>query len=90
MDYLWRQKNRTFDRNQELECAPIVQSGDEILIQLEGMVFGDENTGKKKRKKRKKGESSTNSVVWKKKSIFFKLSYSKDNLLRYNLDVMHI
>jgi hypothetical protein len=46
-----------------------VQSGDEILGTLEGMVFGDENAGmankdrKKKRKKRKKGETSTANVV---------------------------
>jgi hypothetical protein len=68
-----------------------VLSGDEILRQLEGMAFGDEYMGKartdieKSQKKRKKS-----NVLWKKKSIFFKLSYWKDNLLRYNLDVMHI
>jgi len=28
--------------------------------------------------------------VWKKKSIFFRLPYWKDNLLRHNFDVMHI
>jgi hypothetical protein len=28
--------------------------------------------------------------VWKKKSIFFRLPYWKDNLLRHNLDVMYI
>jgi len=36
-----------------------VQSGDEILGQLEGMVFGDENAGmenKDKKKKRKTEE----------------------------------
>jgi hypothetical protein len=29
-------------------------------------------------------------VLWKKKNIFFRLPYLKDNLLRHNLDVMHI
>jgi hypothetical protein len=29
-------------------------------------------------------------MLWKKKSIFFRLPYWKDNLLRHNLDVMHI
>jgi hypothetical protein len=84
-----------------------VPSGDDILRQLEGMVFGDESAdkepkpseksktnNKKKQKKRKKtlkkGQPMTNEKVWKKKSIFFKLPYWKDNLLRYNLDVMHI
>jgi hypothetical protein len=28
--------------------------------------------------------------MWKKKSIFFRLPNWKDNLLRHNLDVMHI
>jgi hypothetical protein len=37
------------------------------------MAFGDENAGKKKTKKRKKGEATTDSLVWKKKSIFFRL-----------------
>jgi hypothetical protein len=96
MDHPLRQNKKTFDGTQESECAPHVQSGDEILGHLEGMVFGDENAGmankdkKKKRKKRKKGETSTENVVWKKKSIFFRLPYWKDNLLWHNLDVMHI
>jgi cyclophilin family peptidyl-prolyl cis-trans isomerase len=77
MDHLWRRNKKTFDGTQESECALHVQNGDEILGQLEGVVFGDENAGmantdkKKKRKKRKKGEASTENVVWKKKSIFF-------------------
>jgi len=96
MDHPWRRNKKTFDGTQELECAPHVQSGEEILGQLEGMVFGDESAGmankdkKKKRNKRKKGETSTENVIWKKKSIFFRLPYWKDNLLRHNLDVMHI
>jgi hypothetical protein len=57
---------------------------------LDGVAFGDEIAGKKnKRKKRKKGARSFD-VIWKKKSIFFRLPYWKDNLLRHNLDVMHI
>jgi hypothetical protein len=50
---------------------------------LDGITFGDENTGKT-------GAASSDDVVWKKKSIFFRLLYWKDNLLRHNLDVMHI
>jgi len=67
-----------------------VPCGDEILQQLDGIAFGDENTGKKKRKKRKTGAASFDDVVWKKKSIFFRLPYWKDNSLQHNLDVMHI
>jgi hypothetical protein len=54
MDHLWRRNKRAFDGNQEQESAPHVQSGDDILRQLEGMVFGDESAGKKREKKRKK------------------------------------
>jgi hypothetical protein len=35
-------------------------------------------------------EVATDNVVWKKKSVFFRLPYWKDNLLRHNLDVIHI
>jgi hypothetical protein len=57
---------------------------------LDEIAFGDEDMGKKKRKKRKTGARCSDDVVWKKKSIFFRLPYWKDNLLRHNLDVMHI
>jgi hypothetical protein len=43
-----------------------VQTDDDILKQLEGMVFGDKSAGKKKEKKRKKGqlaEVATDNVV---------------------------
>jgi hypothetical protein len=89
-EHLWRLNRRTFDRTEELECAPDVPSGDVILRQLDGIAFGDEDAGKKKWKKRKMGARSSDDVVWNKKSIFFRLSYWKDNLLRHNLDVMHI
>ena len=46
IDHLFRRNKRTFDKNQELGCAPDVPSRDEILRQLEGMVFGDESAGK--------------------------------------------
>ena len=108
VNHLCQRNKRTFDGNQEFECAPDVPSGDDILMQLEGMVFGDESAGKKpkltgksktdnvgkKQKKRKKTPKKQKQVivdkVWKKKSIFFRLLYWKDNLLRHNLDVMHI
>jgi len=63
---------------------------DEILQKLDGIAFRDENAGKKKRKKQKTGAVSSDDVVWKKKSIFFRLPYWKDNLLQHNLDIMHI
>jgi hypothetical protein len=68
MDHPFRRNRRTFDGKQELECAPEVSSGEEILKQLEGMVFGNESAGKtpkppaltkkdrKKKKERKEAE----------------------------------
>jgi hypothetical protein len=64
MDHPLRKNRRTFDGKQELECAPEVPSGDEILRQLEGMAFSDESAGKtpdpieltkKDRKEKKRG-----------------------------------
>jgi hypothetical protein len=76
MEHLWRLNKRTFDGTKELECAPDMQCGDEILGQLDGMSFRDENAGKKKWKKRKKAVAANeDNVVWKKKSIFFRLPY---------------
>ncbi|XP_059456599.1 uncharacterized protein LOC132186630 [Corylus avellana] len=46
MDHAWRWNKRTFDGNQELECAPNMPGADEILKQLEEMVFGDESAEK--------------------------------------------
>jgi hypothetical protein len=46
MDHPFRRNRRTFDGKQEFECAPEVPNGEEILRQLEGMVFGDESAGK--------------------------------------------
>jgi hypothetical protein len=91
MDHLFRRNKRTFDRNQELGCALDVPSGDEILRQLEGMTFGDECAGKARTdiEKSQKIQKKSN-VLWKKKNIFFRLSYWKDNLLWHNLDVMHM
>jgi hypothetical protein len=68
-----------------------VPSGDEIIQQLDGIAFGDENAGKKRKwKKRRRSAASSDDVLWKKKSIFFRLPYGKDNLLQHNLDIMHI
>jgi len=89
-EHLWRLNRRTFDGTEELECAPNVPCGDEILQQLDGIAFRDENAGKKRWKKWKMGAAGTDDVMWKKKSIFFRFSYWKDNLLRHNLDVMYI
>jgi hypothetical protein len=79
MDHLLRKNRRTFDRKQELECAPEVPNGDKILRQLEGMVFGDKSAGKtpdptestkkdckKKKKEEEKGKKKGRGILRKK------------------------
>jgi len=51
IEHLWWLNRRMFEGTEELECAPNVPCGDEILQQLDEIVFGDENAGEKKRKK---------------------------------------
>jgi hypothetical protein len=90
-DHKWRQMARTFDNKQELGAAPVVPDGGEILRQLQGFDVVHEDTGRGKRQKTvQQGHGANDDVVWKKKSIVFTLPYWKDNLLRHNLDVMHI
>lgn len=81
----------SFDGVVELESAPVPLSGKEILKQTEGMQtsFGKDPSGKKVTKKRKRKEEEPINI-WKRRSIWFKLPYWKDLLLRHNLDVMHI
>ena len=53
-----------------------------------------EKKGKKKKRKRKrnkkKDEPAAPAILWKKKSIFFRLPYWKNNLLRHNFDMMYV
>ena len=76
-----------FDGNTEERNPPLKLSGSEILKQVENLnvTFGRgtklDNKGKKVRRATKQ---------WNKRSIFFELPYWKSNLLRHNLDFMHI
>ncbi|XP_021747570.1 uncharacterized protein LOC110713426 [Chenopodium quinoa] len=79
-DHKWRH-NKSFNGKVETRGPPKKLSGSEILEQvkdLEGMKFG------KTSKLPKRNDN------WKKQSIFFKLPYWNNLLLRHNLDVMHI
>jgi hypothetical protein len=87
----WQQMARTFNGKQELGVAPVIPDGGEILRQLQGFGVVHEDTGRDKRQKTvQQGHGANETAVWKKKSILFTLPYWKDNLLRHNLDVMHI
>lgn len=57
----------------------------------------DKNESMKRKRKEKLGKrtcggqsTQSDTQQWEKKSIFFELPYWKDNLLRHNLDMMHI
>jgi len=90
-DHKWWQMARTFNGKQELGDAPVMPDGDEILRQLQGFDVVHEDTGRDKRQKIvQQGHGANVNVVWKNKNIFFTLPYWKDNLLRHNLNVIHI
>ncbi|XP_070011494.1 uncharacterized protein [Nicotiana sylvestris] len=85
-NHKWWSNKRDFNGEVERRHAPKILSGDDILNQLaslDGFKFG--KTQKKQRHGRDKATHN-----WRKKSIFFRLPYWKNNLIRHNLDVMHI
>ncbi|XP_062094325.1 uncharacterized protein LOC133800383 [Humulus lupulus] len=76
----FRNDEKSFDGTKEKRMAPTPLSGSIILDTLAGYQL-------------KFGKTAVNPSLpynWKKKSIFFYLPYWEDNLLRHNLDVMHI
>ncbi|KAL0329093.1 UNVERIFIED_CONTAM: hypothetical protein Sradi_4896000, partial [Sesamum radiatum] len=97
-DHKWRDEMKAFDGKKDDRCAPVLQSGEEIMEQLssiEQVQFGKElnstqsnKKGKKRKRARKKNKKKKSN--WKKMSIFFELPYWKRLLMRHNLDVMHI
>ena len=82
-----------FNGTIEHRDPPIVLSGSEIFKQLEGInvAFGKTLQSNDKGK-RARGKTLVEDGIgqWRKKSIFFDLPYWESNLLRHNLDVMHI
>ena len=93
----------TFDGTIELDPKPTRLSGVEVFDEVKDIInkFGKDPPVDSK--KRKRGTNTNNNegdmdgngnetltYNWKKKSIFFELDYWKDNLIRHNLDIMHI
>jgi hypothetical protein len=79
-----------FGGKTEFRTAPKPLSGEEILECTKDLStsFGNDPSGKKPaRKRRKEGEPL---VIFKRRSIWFKLPYWKDLMLRHNFDSMHI
>ncbi|KAJ9561926.1 hypothetical protein OSB04_007086 [Centaurea solstitialis] len=81
MKHVFRNDKKSFDGTVEHERPPRCLTGSDILHELDGY---DINFGKLVK------DNPKLPFNWKKKSIFFDLPYWKDNLLRHNLDVMHI
>lgn len=79
MDHKYRSNTRAFNGTTEYGSPPALLEGEDILELLVNFknVFG-------------KTQKRHNDGPWKKRSIFFELPYWKHNLLRHNLDVMHI
>nr|XP_009804123.1 PREDICTED: uncharacterized protein LOC104249398 [Nicotiana sylvestris] len=82
-----------FYGNVEEKIPPRKLSGSDILQQVKELdvTFGRPaalNDRRKRNRQRNVGQSAT--LQWRKKSIFFDLPYWEFNLLRHNLDVMHI
>ncbi|XP_057442542.1 uncharacterized protein LOC130734207 [Lotus japonicus] len=79
----WRMKKSPFDNTREVKIASEPLTGDHVIAQLEGLELLP--FGKATRKRIAKVNHN-----WKKKSIFFELPYWRTNLLRHNINVMHV
>ncbi|XP_061355874.1 uncharacterized protein LOC133300365 [Gastrolobium bilobum] len=83
-----------FNGKQELRNPPRILTGCEILEQVQNVntCFGrpPEVSGRGKRLRVGDRDTQGNAQQWKKKSIFFELPYWRHNVLRHNLDMMHI
>uniref|UniRef100_A0A2N9G202 DUF4218 domain-containing protein n=1 Tax=Fagus sylvatica TaxID=28930 RepID=A0A2N9G202_FAGSY len=82
-NHKFRKDAVSFDGSREMRPAPVIPSGQDIIMQTEQVV--DFSFGKNNKQKRKRGE-----CAWKKRSIFFTLPYWEHHMLRHNLDVMHV
>ncbi|XP_028063801.1 uncharacterized protein LOC114267018 [Camellia sinensis] len=89
----FRKASASFDGTHEFEPCPTRLSGANVLQQL-GPKFKlnskRQQSSKRNKKGKEKEENEDSGHNWKKKSIFFELSYWEHNLIRHNLDVMHI
>ncbi|KAF5481244.1 hypothetical protein F2P56_001912 [Juglans regia] len=85
-NHRWRKQGSAFDGTKEINHPPVVPNGDDIMRQLENIEY----VADMQKRKRTTEHDVDMQSIWKKRSIFFDLPYWKGNLLRHNLDVMHI
>ncbi|XP_043694262.1 uncharacterized protein LOC122644969 [Telopea speciosissima] len=92
-NHKFRLDKRGFNGCVEFGVAPQPLSGIASLAQMEGVEFSAFGKGSNKNdtgKRKRVGGRTELPFNWKKRSVFFELPYWKHNLLRHNLDVMHI
>ncbi|XP_019227915.1 PREDICTED: uncharacterized protein LOC109209161 [Nicotiana attenuata] len=78
----YRNDAKSFHGTKETRPAPCPVSGSLLLNQVKDIKFTLGQSSE--------GVSGVMKNTWKKRSIFFNLPYWKSNLVRHNLDVMHI
>ncbi|XP_075106867.1 uncharacterized protein LOC142179877 [Nicotiana tabacum] len=84
VDHEFRKMKNAFKKNTvEHDLSPPIYSGEEIWERVQNFTKVTEAPPS-----RFPGYGVTHN--WTKQSIFWELPYWKDNLLRYNLDVMHV
>ncbi|XP_040362000.1 uncharacterized protein LOC112165422 [Rosa chinensis] len=96
-DHKYRANSRSLNGNTEYRRKPKTLSGADLLAQLEsnGVLTEYKREDLERRKVLGVQKPDNDPLMkkkhnWKKKSIFYELPYWKDNLIRHNLDVMHI
>ena len=83
----WHRNKVSFNNKVENRDPPVPLTGEQVLQQYESF---EQVTFGKASKKRKQRDEETRWHNWRKKSIFFELTYWETLLVRHNLDVMHI
>ncbi|XP_057757285.1 uncharacterized protein LOC130976432 [Arachis stenosperma] len=87
----YRLDRSQFDGQAESRDPPKKYYRTDVLSQQCNMQVSFGKTSTLTAKRRRIGEDvDQDDSYWKKRSVFFDLSYWKDHILRHNLDVMHI
>ncbi|KAL0386229.1 UNVERIFIED_CONTAM: hypothetical protein Sradi_3017200 [Sesamum radiatum] len=84
-----RRDKVSFDGTIEMEIKKASTTVTNIISELDSVATEYKKEDLRKRR-RAEYEKESEEHIWKKKSIFFELPYWSDNLIRHNLDVMHI
>ncbi|XP_073133636.1 uncharacterized protein [Henckelia pumila] len=85
---LWRNKNMFIRGRRVLHQAPPTKTGDELLSELDNYGFLPAYDVDSESKNREICQLA--KCGWRRRSILWELPYWRMNLIRHNLDVMHI